>query len=204
MGRNYDPITLHKYLYANADPGNVIDPSGHFGLASLGSTLNVLMNLSTAAIGGYRFGQIITGERELNAKEVGITLLIIGAGPAAGKIAGLLGRRVASSGLLAAGSIRLTASVIKRKIAGAPFKTQQDRVYIPKIERFVEDMLNGDKFPPIKVDGNVIVEGHHRYIASKIAGVKVDVVPGTRAAFKKRLPSKELTELEFSGIDPPF
>jgi hypothetical protein len=183
---------------------NLIDPSGHFSIGQMVTAINVMGSLTSAAIGGYRLGQMATGQRELSAKEVGITLLIIGAGPAAGKVAGLLGRKVASGGLLAAGSIRLTASVIKRKIAGAPFKTQQDRVYIPKIERFVKDMLNGDKFPPIKVDGNVIVEGHHRYIASKMAGVKVDVVPGARAAFKKRLPSKELTELEFSGIDPPF
>jgi RHS repeat-associated protein len=45
MGRNHDSITLHKYLYANADPGNVIDPSGQFGLSSLGSTLNILGNV---------------------------------------------------------------------------------------------------------------------------------------------------------------
>jgi hypothetical protein len=45
MGNNYDPVTLHKYLYANADPGNVIDPSGRFGLPSLGTTLNILGNM---------------------------------------------------------------------------------------------------------------------------------------------------------------
>ena len=29
MGRNSDPITLHKYLYAGNDPVNNIDPSGY-------------------------------------------------------------------------------------------------------------------------------------------------------------------------------
>ena len=32
MGQNGNPITLHKYLYANASPAMYTDPSGHFGL----------------------------------------------------------------------------------------------------------------------------------------------------------------------------
>jgi len=32
MGINSDPVTLHKYLYANDDPINGIDPSGHITL----------------------------------------------------------------------------------------------------------------------------------------------------------------------------
>ncbi len=31
-GFNFDPLSLHKYLYANADPVNKKDPSGNFGL----------------------------------------------------------------------------------------------------------------------------------------------------------------------------
>ena len=209
QGLRDDPRSLHKYLYTPSDPVNYIDPSGNtFTLNGLVSTINVASSLSSAAIAGYRFGQIATGERELSAREVGITLLIAGSGPVAGKAAALLGRKVAAGGAagvtLGAGSIRLTAAVIKKKIAGSQYRTQQDSVFIPKIERYVEKMLNGTKFDPIKVDGDVIVDGHHRFIASKIAGVKIDVVPGTRAGFKKRLPSKDLTELDFSEVDPPF
>jgi hypothetical protein len=46
MGNNSDPITLHKYLYANADPTNVTDPSGQFGLVSLGVANNIRMTLT--------------------------------------------------------------------------------------------------------------------------------------------------------------
>lgn len=41
-GNNDDPITLHKYLYANCDPANVIDPSGNQGdLMSLISAIAI-------------------------------------------------------------------------------------------------------------------------------------------------------------------
>ena len=50
MGRNHDPITLHKYLYAHADPGNMIDPTGNFSLSSIGTAINVLGRLTTTAI----------------------------------------------------------------------------------------------------------------------------------------------------------
>jgi len=34
-GFQTDPITLHKYLYANGNPVNFVDPTGHYSLASL-------------------------------------------------------------------------------------------------------------------------------------------------------------------------
>lgn len=33
-GRNEDPLSLHKYLYAQADPVNIIDPSGNEGIVA--------------------------------------------------------------------------------------------------------------------------------------------------------------------------
>ncbi len=47
MGDNQDPITLHKYLYANADPVNNIDPSGNFSLVSISAGVNIAGVLST-------------------------------------------------------------------------------------------------------------------------------------------------------------
>jgi hypothetical protein len=53
MGNNYDPVTLHKYLYANADPGNMIDPSGNFSMGSMMSAINVMGRLATTALNTY-------------------------------------------------------------------------------------------------------------------------------------------------------
>jgi hypothetical protein len=76
MGNNYDPITLHKYLYANADPGNMIDPSGNFSMGSMMSAINVMGRLSTIATNTYDVFQIATGEKEFSAREIGTNLLL--------------------------------------------------------------------------------------------------------------------------------
>jgi len=50
MGINSDPITLHKYLYANADPVSFVDPTGNFGLASFSVASNIRVNLSNLQV----------------------------------------------------------------------------------------------------------------------------------------------------------
>jgi len=57
-GQNDDPVSLHRYLYASANPINNSDPSGHenlasqlvtaFGLGNLASSLNVAISQATA------------------------------------------------------------------------------------------------------------------------------------------------------------
>ncbi|MEA5470219.1 RHS repeat-associated core domain-containing protein [Spirulina sp. 06S082] len=46
-GRNNEPITLHKYLYANGNPVSYIDPSGLASLPEINSTF-VLQNVLTS------------------------------------------------------------------------------------------------------------------------------------------------------------
>jgi len=52
-GNNNDPITLHKYLYTNADPVNNIDPTGNYTLASIGTASNVRTILATRSVPSF-------------------------------------------------------------------------------------------------------------------------------------------------------
>ena len=50
MGRSQDPITLHKYLYANADPISYIDPTGNFSLGSFSTANSIRGQMTTMQI----------------------------------------------------------------------------------------------------------------------------------------------------------
>ncbi|MEW8539447.1 MAG: putative Ig domain-containing protein [Candidatus Thiodiazotropha endolucinida] len=75
MGRNHDPITLHKYLYAHADPGNLIDPSGNFSIGGMISAINVMGTLSTIATTTYDVFTLSTDGDGLTSREAGTLLL---------------------------------------------------------------------------------------------------------------------------------
>jgi hypothetical protein len=49
MGNNFDPVSLHKYLYANSDPVRYTDPSGNMGLISLGAASNIRARFTAMA-----------------------------------------------------------------------------------------------------------------------------------------------------------
>jgi RHS repeat-associated protein len=57
-GLSQNPMTLHKYLYANADPVKMIDPTGHFSLGSFG-TSNTIRGILITMKGGERLLDIL-------------------------------------------------------------------------------------------------------------------------------------------------
>ena len=57
-GLSQNPTTLHKYLYANVDPVNMIDPTGHFSLGSFG-TSNTIRGILTTMKRGERLLDIL-------------------------------------------------------------------------------------------------------------------------------------------------
>ncbi len=52
MGNKSDPISLHKYLYANSDPVTYIDPTGMFSFASVNVSMNIQTRLATVSVAG--------------------------------------------------------------------------------------------------------------------------------------------------------
>ncbi len=65
MGRNHDPITLHKYLYANVDPANMVDPTGNFGIAgfsgSFGASLGSVPARGVGVLRAVEAARAISG-----------------------------------------------------------------------------------------------------------------------------------------------
>lgn len=49
---------------------------------------------------------------------------------------------------------------------------------LPAIQRYAGRLLAGEIPPPIKMDGDVIVDGNHRYIAARLLGRDAEVIPG--------------------------
>jgi RHS repeat-associated protein len=74
---------------------------------------------------------------------------------------------------------RLSDGVIRDALRNAPLKTVQRGVSKPAIERYVDMLNQGKEPPPIKVDGDVIVDGNHRYIAGRVFGSDPPIQPGT-------------------------
>lgn len=59
----------------------------------------------------------------------------------------------------------------------APLKTKQASVCVPMIQEYVNRVLAGETdMPPIKVADDVIVDGNHRYITSRITGIDVESI----------------------------
>jgi RHS repeat-associated protein len=63
-GNGTDPASLHKYLYANSDPVNLMDPSGFMSMASLsaGTSANMALMLSSVRVGAVTFGRVAAND----------------------------------------------------------------------------------------------------------------------------------------------
>ncbi|MGC5222554.1 FG-GAP-like repeat-containing protein [Micromonospora sp. DT81.3] len=72
---------------------------------------------------------------------------------------------------------KVTAATIREAMAGAPLQSQQASVSLPRVQQAVDQLASGSPAPPIKVDGSIIVDGNHRYIAGRILGREPAIQP---------------------------
>ena len=61
-------------------------------------------------------------------------------------------------------------------------KSTHARLCFPLIKRIYKKMSIGIKFPSIKVDKDLIIDGHHRYVASLLSGTKLDTIPYSKTS----------------------
>jgi RHS repeat-associated protein len=66
---------------------------------------------------------------------------------------------------------QVTEQVIREALIDAPYQSQQSGgVSLPMVQRYVDKLLAGDVPPAVKVDGNILVDGNHRYVAGRVLG----------------------------------
>jgi len=72
-GMQFEPITLHKYLYANGNPSNIIDPSGNFGIGGLMAGIAGAATLALSGVSIYSgIVNISDGNLARGAIEIGL------------------------------------------------------------------------------------------------------------------------------------
>jgi hypothetical protein len=74
---------------------------------------------------------------------------------------------------------KVTKEIIQNLILNIEieFNSTQTKLCLPIIDRIYRKMLVGIKFSAIKVDDNLICDGHHRYLASLLANITIEKVP---------------------------
>lgn len=61
-------------------------------------------------------------------------------------------------------------------------RSTHDKLCLPIINRLYKKMSIGIKFSAIKVEDDLILDGHHRYLASLLANYQLERVPSNKTA----------------------
>lgn len=80
-------------------------------------------------------------------------------------------------------SIEIVLKLVRQ--GNVELKSTHDKLCYPIIARIYKKMRIGIEFTGIKVDGDVIIDGHHRYLASLLAGVSLNRYPSNRTSATK-------------------
>ena len=60
--------------------------------------------------------------------------------------------------------------------------TTHNKLSLPIIRRIYKKMINGIRFDDIKVCDNCIIDGHHRFVSSILAGIKLDEAKSSKTS----------------------
>lgn len=78
----------------------------------------------------------------------------------------------------------LTLKEIKETLSSKQIEltSTHKKLSIPIVNRIYKKMINGIKFDDIKVFDNLIIDGHHRYVSSIIAGIELDKAKSSKTS----------------------
>jgi RHS repeat-associated protein len=76
MGFDMRPVSLHKYLYGDADPPNKIDPSGYMSLSETSAAQNIQGNLVTLATRAGKLLNVYDRVNSLKDLTIGLVQLL--------------------------------------------------------------------------------------------------------------------------------
>ena len=79
----------------------------------------------------------------------------------------------------------VTADTVKNALKGDKTLATQDAVSLPAVQRYVDKINNGDIAPSIGKVGDAVTDGHHRYVAGKVAGKLPSTKPGVMTSAKE-------------------
>lgn len=82
-------------------------------------------------------------------------------------------------------------------------KATHKKLCLPIINRIYKKMINGIKFDDIKVCDRLIIDGHHRYVSSLLANIKLDEAKSskTNATIEYDWKEVEFVEEEWDTVD---
>jgi hypothetical protein len=77
----------------------------------------------------------------------------------------------------------------------------QGKISLPIVDRMYRKMRHGISFPDIKTRDETICDGHHRYIAARLAGIEIGISPGNMS--RSTLTPWESVIIEETDWDSP-
>ena len=184
--KEVDPEDVHsfnRYAYANNNPFKYVDPDGRSPVL----LIPLVWTVGNAAISGaFNAATQYLSTGQVQWRGVGGVLDAAGDGAILGPALGGASRRsgvnasLESAGLSEAkGGVSVTDDSIRGALLGSDLKTTQSAISKPAVENYVRRLEAGEIAPAIKVDGKVIVDGNHRYVAGRLVGKEPDQAAGT-------------------------